>query len=94
MKDLLKDNDGDVAIANNDLVVGYSDQQHRQDLLLIEKGAVKQYPDAGVGAYTFLESEDTAGLLREISLQFSADGMNVKQVGFNNGQIIVDAPYK
>lgn len=94
MNDLIKDIDGDLAIAGNDIVVGYSDQQQREDLLIVEKGAIKQFPDAGVGAFKYLESEDGAALLREISLQFSADGMNVKKVGIDlDGNIVVEAPY-
>jgi hypothetical protein len=95
MKDLIKDNNRDLLIQNNDLVIGFSDQQHREDLILIEKGAIKQFPNVGVGAFKFLESEDAEGLLREISLQFSGDGMNVKSIELDNsGKIIIDAPYK
>lgn len=94
MKDLKKDINGDLEIANNDLVIGDSDDQHREDLLLCEKGSIKQFPDTGVGAYKFLESEDQSALLREISLQFSADGMNVKTVAVQNGKIVIDAAYK
>lgn len=94
MVDLLKDMNADLQIVNNDLVMGQSDDQHREDLLLCEKGSIKQFPETGVGAYKFLESEDHATLLREISLQFSADGMNVKTVAMQNGQIVIDAPYK
>lgn len=95
MNDILKDTDGDLLISNNDIVVGYSDQQHREDLLMVEKGAIKQFPGVGVGVFKFLESEDGAGLLKEISLQFSADGMDVQNVGLdNNGNITVIAPYK
>jgi hypothetical protein len=94
MKDLLKDTSGDLMIAGNDVVAGYSDQQQREDLIIVEKGSIKQFPEAGVGAFKFLESEDGAGLLREISLQFSADGMDVKKVGVDvTGNIIVEAPY-
>lgn len=94
MVDLIKDIDGDLLITNDDLVIGVSDQQHRSDLIITEKGAIKQYPDAGVGAAKFLESEDVAGLLREISLQYSADGMDVKKILTDGtGKIIVEAPY-
>lgn len=94
MNDLLKDTDGDLMLADNDIIVGYSDEQQREDLVIVEKGAIKQFPEAGVGAYKFLESENGADLLREISLQFSADGMDVKQVGVDvSGKIYVEAPY-
>ena len=95
MKDLLHDTNGDLLIAGNDLVVGNSDLQHQQDLLLTEKGSIKQYPDAGVGSYKFLESEDEAGFLREIGLQFTADGMDVKELSVTaDGKINVNADYK
>lgn len=94
MLDLLKNTEGDLVIAGNDLVIGVSDQQHREDLSIAEKGSIKQYPTAGVGARKFLEAEDPAGLLREIGLQFSADGMKVKSVGLDEqGRVKVEAPY-
>ena len=95
MNDILKDTDGDALIVNNDIAVGYSDQQQREDLIMADKGSIKQFPGVGVGAFKFLESEDAAGLLREISLQFSADGMDVQKVAIDNsGNIIVIAPYQ
>lgn len=94
MKDLQLNQEGDINIGA-DLAIDNSDRQHQEHLILIEKGSIKQEPSAGVGAATFLEAEDGAGLLREISIQFSADGMNVKKVGFNKvGQLKIDAPYK
>lgn len=93
MLDLKKEN-GDVVIAGDDLVVAYSDNQHRADLLLWEKGSVKQYLDAGVGAATFIESEDPAGLLKEVSLQYTADGMDVQKIGLQDGKLVIEAPYK
>ena len=93
MLDLKRDESGDVAIANDDLAIATSDEHHRADLIMLEKGALKQSITAGVGAAMFLEGEDEAGLLREISLQFSADGMKVKKVGLQNGKILIDAPY-
>ena len=95
MNDLIKDTEGDLQLAGNDIVVEYSDEQQREDLVIVEKGAIKEFPEAGVGAYKFLESENGADLLREISLQFSADGMDVKQVGVDvTGKILVEAPYE
>ncbi|MGQ0739146.1 MAG: hypothetical protein ACT4OJ_08825 [Bacteroidota bacterium] len=95
MTDLLLTTDGNLQITNDDLVIGESDQQQQQRLLLTEKGNVKQYPEAGVGTMKFLEAEDQGALLREISLQFSADGMNVKEVKVgDSGKILINAPYK
>lgn len=96
MRDFKLTEDGDLDIAGDDVVVASdSDQQHREHLLLIEKGTLKQFPGTGVGVFKFLEAEEPGALLREISIQFSADGMQVKQVGFdNNNQLIIEAPYK
>ena len=50
---------------------------------------------SGVGSYKFLESEDEAGFLREIGLQFTADGMDVKELSVTaDGKINVNADYK
>ena len=95
MKDLVKDTDGDLNIVDDDLCIGISDQQHQQDLIMTEKGAIKQFMDAGVGAVKFLEAEDPGNLLREISLQFTADGMQVDEVKIlPDGKISVTANYE
>ncbi len=95
MTDLLLNDTGDIAISNDDLLIWLSDQQQQERLLLTEKGDIKQFPMAGVGTLKFLESEDEGNLLREISLQFSADGMNVKEVSVNEqGHILINAPYE
>ncbi len=96
MKDFLLDTaTGDIKIDNDDLVIGLSDQQQQEHLLLTEKGNIKQFPDAGVGCLKFLESEDEGGLLREIGIQFTADGMNVKEVKVSStGKILINAVYQ
>ncbi|RXK57575.1 hypothetical protein ESA94_20465 [Lacibacter luteus] len=95
MKDFLLDEDGDLRIEQGDLVIGFSNQQHQSDLLLIDKGGSKEFPELGVGLFMHLENEDRSGLLREIKVQFNADGMNVKYVAFNEqGKLVFDAPYK
>lgn len=95
MIDLILTAESDLKIANDDLVIGVADQQLQERLLLTEKGDIKQFPDAGVGTMKFLESEDEGGLLREISIQFSADGMKVKEVKVDSsGKILINAPYE
>lgn len=94
MNDLMLDQDGDVLILNNDLAIVTSDEQHKEHLLTTEKGAIKQFPGVGVGLFTYLEAEDVAGLLREIAIQFSADGMNVKHISLQDSKLIHNAEYK
>lgn len=81
-------------IKENDLAIVVSDEQHKEHILTTEKGAIKQYPGIGVGLFTFLEAEDVAGLLREISIQFSADGMMVNKISMQDTQLIHHAEYK
>lgn len=94
MKDLKLDQSGDLMIKENDLAIVVSDEQHKEHILTTEKGAIKQYPGIGVGLFTFLEAEDVAGLLREISIQFSADGMMVNKISMQDTQLIHHAEYK
>jgi hypothetical protein len=95
MTDFLLNNEGDIRIEGNDLFIGVSDQQQQERLLLTEKGNIKQFPTAGVGTRVYLESEDQAGLLSEISRQFTGDGMKVKELRIDsNGKLIINAPYE
>jgi hypothetical protein len=94
MKDLILDIDRDVMIASDDLVIGFSDEQHREHLLVLEKGALKENLSTGVGLASFIEAEDEAGLLREVAIQFSGDGMKVKSVKLENNLLKTEAPYQ
>jgi hypothetical protein len=94
MKDFLLDAEtGDLKIENGDLVVGTSDQQHQRLLLLCDKGSFKEFPSTGVGASNFLEGEDPADFLREVRTQFTADGMTVRKIAFENNKLKIDARY-
>lgn len=94
MNDFLLDTNGDMLIKNGDFVCGKSDQQQQGLLLMLPKGSIKEHPDATVGLLNYLESEDNAGLLREVRIRFAQDGMTVKKVGFAaNGNLEIDAPY-
>lgn len=93
MQDLLIGENFEMQIANGDLVTGISDQQHQQLLLLCNKGSFKENPASCVGLMNFLEAEDPAEMIREIKLQFSADGMDVKKAEITNGKLNVEAYY-
>lgn len=93
MNDVLLGEDYDLQIADGDLVVGLSDNQHQACLLLAEKGSFKQFPTMGVGLTNFLKDDSPADLLREVRLEFSTDGMKVKSLGMENGKLLIDASY-
>jgi hypothetical protein len=93
MKDFLIDEDGDLAFENGDLKTGDSDRQNQGLLIECEKGSFKEFPTTGVGAATFLEDEDLAGLLRETRRQFIEDGMTVNKIFIQDGKLMIDAEY-
>jgi hypothetical protein len=80
-------------IENGDFKVGVSDEQHQVLLLECAKGSFKANPNACVNLFSFLENESPADLLREINLQFTGDGMQVKKVEFEGGKLLIDASY-
>lgn len=93
MKDIVVDFANKKLFANGDIMTGESDDQNKYLLLMSEKGSFKEFPATGVGAATFLESEDASGLLREVRTQFQADGMTVNKVMIEGEQLKIDAKY-
>jgi len=93
MNDFLIDDNTDLQIANGDLVVGLSDEQHQELLLICEKGSFKENVMVGVGATNYIEDEDQSNLLTEIRRQFLADGMMIKTLSVSNNKLIIDAGY-
>lgn len=93
MKDFLLDESFDMIIKDGDFAIGESDKQQQTCLLMAEKGSYKQYPTVGVGAVTFLKDENPDELLREIRIQFSADGMKIQRLGFDGSKLKVVAEY-
>lgn len=91
--------DGDLQIENGDFVIGHSDQQHVNDLLIAQKGEYTQNPVLGVGILRYLRAPEDAKvrakLEREIKLQIEADGgENVKVKVNSMDDIDVDARYE
>ena len=93
MKDLLLNDNHDLAIANGDLVVDDSDVQHQDLLLMTTKGEWKESPTIGVGVLGFLKDEDAFGLLATVKAQFEMDGMRVRNMELIDGSLQIDATY-
>jgi len=94
MNDFLLDIDGDLLVKDGDLVIGYSDDQQKNILLVSDKGAFKEFPGVGVGLQNFLEAEDNGGdLMAEIRRQFIADGIIIQRLSFEQGQYFLDGSY-
>lgn len=93
MNDFLLDNDKDIKTLGGDLVIGRSDEQHQELLLITNKGEWKEKPTMAVGLAGFLKDDDANGALAEIKQEFERDGMNVNYIGFVNEKIEIDAAY-
>lgn len=93
MIDLLLDSNNDLMIADNDLVIGESTEQHQYLLMLCNKGDFKENPLSCVGIAEWLKDNDISGCLAEIKTQFQKDGMNVNSITYDGTNIIPDANY-
>lgn len=93
MTDVLADFTAKTIFKNGDINTGVSDDQHKRLLLMSEKGAYKEFPATCVGAASFLEDESSDALIREVRLQFVADGQTVKSVKYEDGKLKVDSFY-
>ncbi len=97
MQDILIDiNTGDLATdVSGNIERGLSDNQHKDLLLICEKGEFKESPVATVGLMSFVESEDVSGLFTEIRKCFENDGCKIAEVSQNDttSKIFIDASY-
>lgn len=90
--DMLLDNDNDLRVENGDLVIGESEAQHIDHLLVANKGEYKQHPLTGAGLPTMLKSGNRkGGIHREVKLQMEADGYGVKTLKVDWPEINIDA---
>lgn len=96
MKDYKQQIDGDLDFSQGDLHVTESTRQHQRDLLMSDKGHIRDKAEAGVGAVNYLLDEDPEGLLRATRKEFTADGMKVRRVGYaeETNDLNVEADYE
>lgn len=96
MKDYKQQTDGDLDLSTGDLLVAESTWQHQRDLLLSDKGHIRQKAEVGVGAVNYLMDNDPEGLLRATRKEFTADGMKVAKVAFSEtaNDLNVEARYE
>ena len=93
VKDILCDEDGEIACVHGDLFIGESTVQHQADLLEANEGEYKQNPTTGIGLRNFLDDEDPREMLRKIRIQFTKDNMEVTKLTFAT-DLIVKASYR
>lgn len=89
--DFIREADNEIKIANGDFVVGLSDEQHIEDILLAAPGDVKQFPLAGVDINKGINGSIDGELRKEIKLQMEADGFEVSGIIFNEQELKINA---
>lgn len=92
--DILLDENDDLLIEDGDFVIGESSLQHQRLLLLCNKGEFKETPTCCVGLSRFLETGDSQALAREIDVEFTKDGMKVKQIAIDIPIVDIKADYE
>jgi hypothetical protein len=84
-QDFILDENGDFPLEDtiiNDIYLptpyGNSDNQHKTDCILYNKGALKQFPTSGFGVTIYLESEyDADNVYSNLSEQMKNDGYSL-----------------
>lgn len=96
MLDYKQTESGDLDFSSGDLEITESTFQHQRDLLLSQKGHIRDSPGRGIGAVNHLSDHDPESLLRSTRKEFSRDGMKVKsvKVSTQSGELTVDANYE
>ena len=95
MYDIALDGGYDLVFENGDFGISESTAAHQQQLILGNKGDFKQNPTICVGAFNYLDDEHFQELIRNISVEFTRDGMDVIHVQLApDGTIKSDAFYK
>lgn len=95
MRDYRQASDGDLDLSSGDLRLTDSTYQHQRDLLLSDKGHVRNKAEAGVGMVNYLLDKDPVALLRSTRKEFVSDGMKVRKVTFDSSnELDVEARYE
>lgn len=91
-KDIILDKDGDLKIEDGDFVIGNSDQQEIEALIMWKKGECKEFPLAGGNLAQLLKTrEGQTAALREAKYQLNNDGFDINKIGIENFNINIDA---
>ncbi len=95
--DYLYTEDKDLMIKNGDFVVGQSDAQHVENLLLLQKGEVKEFPLVGIGLRNYglapWHYTTRQKLKKNAGIQLKYDGVKKPVVNVEPDKISIDATY-
>ncbi len=88
VKDIMLGIDGDLLIQDGDIVLGDSDDQHNQHLLVAAPGLIRRSPLSGIGMQARLKGQlslkEADKLNQEVQLQLQADGVQNPVIKLNS----------
>jgi len=94
-KDFITDSDGDITIQNGDILVGNSDSQHVEHIVIADKGHYRQHPLLGVGLLRYMNGNiNPVALEQEIQMNLESDNYIVNEIQIDPNdlaQIDIDA---
>ena len=94
MKDLKRNDSGDLDLAAGDVALAVSDGRHVYDLLVISPGELRQFPTMGVGLAAYLDDDQASDLNHVVAVNAQADGLTVNRFNvYPGGKIDIDANY-
>ncbi len=93
MMDLAVTSDGDVWVGSGDFGIVESTSAHQKELLLNNPDEYRQNPGICVGVWNFMDDENFFDLIRQISLRFARDGMQVNSIRVDAAGVIVSDAY-
>ncbi len=89
-KDILLGDDGDLLLADGDLVLDECDAQNISSLMMISPGELKYSPLTGIGIAKITNARiNKQMVVRDIRMQFDADGWKNTEVQFDGENINV-----
>ncbi|HEX8576686.1 MAG TPA: oxidase [Flavobacterium sp.] len=85
-QDILRDENGGLTFANGDFATGQSDQQHVEDIIDLQPGEIKEFPQIGLGAINYIKRTITADeFKRDLKIQLNMDGYANPVIDTSNG---------
>lgn len=94
MIDIKHSQNGDIDLSAGDIQYTEGTVQHQRDLLLLYRGHLKESPAVGVGSMDFLHENSPSDFLRAVWRELSRDGMKVKNVKMENGELKITGHYE
>ena len=85
-KDILIDESNDLMIKNGDFVIGRSDVQHVDHLIMAFPGEYKEHAEIGLGAIAYIKSNTSKiKFKRDLRIQLNYDGYQKPVIDLTEG---------